>query len=115
MGLKIFATQKTSAFLKEHYIPAQKLFKIYEEKEPNIATFISYQKLNLVVNITDPDYQPQQLIDDDYQIRRSAADFGIPLFTNLQATKLFVRALSQKSLKDLKIYPYKKYLESIGK
>lgn len=115
MGLKIFATQKTSIFLKEHHIPAKKLFKIYEKKEPNIATFISHQKLDLVINITDPDYQPQKLIDDDYQIRRSAADFGIPLFTNLQAAKLFIRALSQKSLKDLKIYSYKKYLESIGK
>jgi len=115
MGLKIFATQKTSIFLKEHHIPAQKLFKIYEKKEPNIATFISHQKLDFVINITDPDYQPRKLIDDDYQIRRSAADFGIPLFTNLQAAKLFIHALSQKSLKDLKIHPYKKYLESIGK
>lgn len=110
MGLKIYATRKTALFLQKNHLPAQRLYKIFEKKEPNIATFISQGKLDLVINITDPDYRPQPQVADDFQIRRAAADFQIPLFTNLQSAKLFIHALAQKSLKDLKISPYQTYI-----
>ena len=65
----------------------------------------------MVINITDPDYISEKLINDDYQIRRSTVDFDIPLFTNLQTAKLFIQALVLKSKDDLKITSYEDYLQ----
>ena len=110
LGLKIYATHKTSEFLNKNNIPAERLFKIFEKQEPNISTYLSEKKLDLVINITDQGYVPKNLLEDDYKIRRNTVDFGIPLITNLQAAKLFVQALSLKKNKDLKIKPYDNYL-----
>lgn len=110
LGLKIYATHKTSEFLNKNNIPAERLFKIFEKQEPNISTYLSEKKMDLVINITDQGYVPKNLLEDDYKIRRNTVDFGIPLITNLQAAKLFVQALSLKKNSDLKIKSYKSYL-----
>lgn len=113
LGLKIYATHKTGEFLNRNQIPSERLFKIHEKTEPNISTFLAKRKINLVINITDPDYVSEKLINDDFQIRRSTVDFGVPLFTNLQAAKLFVRALSLKDKNDLQISSYEDYLQKV--
>jgi len=111
IGLKIFATRKTAEFLIKNQIPAKILYKIHEIKEPNIATFLAKKKLDLVININDQGYQPKDIIEDDYKIRRLTVDFGIPLITNLQAAKIFVQALFQKKEKELLIKSYSEYLK----
>jgi len=111
LGLKIYATNKTSEFLNKNKIICEKLFKIHEKTEPNIATFLADRKIDLVINITDSDYISEKLVNDDYQIRRNTVDFGIPLFTNLQTAKLFVQALTLKNKDDLKITSYEDYLQ----
>lgn len=110
IGLKIYATHKTCEFLNKNKIPAEKLYKIHEKEEPNIATFLAQKKLDLVININDQGYLPKDAAEDDYKIRRNTVDFGIPLITNLQAAKLFVQAFSKKKEKDLLIKSYEKYL-----
>lgn len=114
LGFKIYATQKTAEFLIKNKVPAEKLYKIHEEKEPNIATFLTEKKLDLVINITDQGYQPKSIIEDDYKIRRLAVDFGIPLFTNLQTASLLVHSLSLKKKSDLKIKSYSDYIKLIN-
>jgi len=111
MGLKIFATRKTAEFLIKNQIPAKMLYKIHEIKEPNIATFLAKKKLDLVININDQGYQPKDIVEDDYKIRRLTVDFGIPLITNLQAAKIFVQALFQKKEKELLVKSYTEYLK----
>jgi len=110
IGLKIYATHKTCEFLNKNKIPTEKLYKIHEKEEPNIATFLAQKKLDLVININDQGYLPKDAAEDDYKIRRNTVDFGIPLITNLQAAKLFVQAFSKKKEKDLLIKSYEKYL-----
>ncbi len=95
MGLKIYATQHTSEFLNKNKIKTERLYKIHEKKSPNLADFLSGRKIDLVINITDQDFVSQKLLDDDYQIRRTTVDYGIPLFTNLQTATLFVQAYSR--------------------
>jgi len=110
MNLKIYATHHTCAFLNRNEIKAAKLYKIYEKREPNIDTFLSEKKIDLVINITDTDFVSTKLIDDDYQIRRSTVDFGIPLFTNLQSAKLFVQSLKAKNPGKLTVKSYGQYI-----
>jgi len=53
--------------------------------------------------------QVEEELTNDYIIRRTAVDFAIPLFTNVQLARRFVEALSRKSLADLQIKSWKEY------
>ena len=48
--------------------------------------------------------------EDDYTIRRAAVDYNVPLFTNLQAARLFVQAIAHYSLEDLPVLPWDEYV-----
>ncbi|MCR4324385.1 MAG: carbamoyl-phosphate synthase large subunit, partial [Candidatus Curtissbacteria bacterium] len=108
LGLKIYATVGTSAFLKKHGLKNIKLHKIYERKKPNVLDFLHTKKIDLVINIIDPYFKKE--FDDDYLIRRATIDFGIPLLTNIQTAELFVKAIYEKKLSDLKPLPWQSYV-----
>lgn len=112
LGLKIYATSRTSQFLKSHGITNQKLYKIQENKKPTVIDFITAKKIDLVINIFIP-YQENDL-GDGYLIRRAAIDFGIPILTNLQTAELFVKSISQKPLSELKALSWDSYVTSRG-
>lgn len=111
-GLKIYATSGTSKFLKDHEIKNQKLYKIHENKKPTVIDFIVAKKIDLVINIFVP-YQENDL-GDGYLIRRATIDFAIPLLTNLQTAELFAKALSRKTISDLKPLPWNSYVAFRG-
>ncbi|MBI3342138.1 carbamoyl-phosphate synthase (glutamine-hydrolyzing) large subunit [Candidatus Curtissbacteria bacterium] len=108
LGLKIYATSGTSAYLKKYGILTTTLFKIHENKKPTIIDYITSKKVDMVINIFDP-YEAMHS-GDGYKIRRATLDFGIPLLTNLQNTELFIESLSKKSLVDLKPMPWNSYI-----
>lgn len=108
IGLKIYATAGTSSFLTSSGVTANLLYKIYENKKPNVLDVLHAKEVDLVINIIDPYFKKE--FDDDYQIRRTTIDFGIPLITNLQTAELFAASLAQKNLKDLKALPWNHYL-----
>ncbi len=109
MGLKIYATAGTTAFLKKNKIEATKLYKIHEKKKPNALDALLAKKIDLVINIVDPYFKRE--FDDDYEIRRAAIDYGIPVLTNIQTAELFVHAITTKKLSDLKILPWNFYVK----
>ena len=61
----------------------------------------------LVINIPK-NYQEEELTND-YIIRRKAADFGIPLITNLQLAQRFVETIARKQMSDLEIKSWGEY------
>ena len=109
LGLQIFATEGTSKFLEKHKIKTTKLYKIHEKKKPNVLDYLNSKKIDLVINIFDPYFKKE--FDDDYLIRRATIDYGVELLANMQTAKLFVSAISQKTLSDLKILPWDYYLD----
>jgi hypothetical protein len=48
-------------------------------------------------------------LTNDYLIRRRAADFGIPLITNIQLAQRFVEALSKVGMAELQIKSWQEY------
>ena len=68
-------------------------------------------QFDLVVNIPK-NFQEDEL-SNDYFIRRKAADFGIPLMTNIELANRFVEAISKKSLNALRIKSMQAYAENI--
>jgi hypothetical protein len=60
-----------------------------------------------VINI--PKHTGEEELANDYVIRRKAADFGIPLVTNIQLAQRLVEALSKKSIAELQIKSWQEY------
>jgi carbamoyl-phosphate synthase large subunit len=106
-GFEVFATDHTAEFLEKQGIKCKKLFKLHEKKEPNISTFVQKRLLDLVVCAPDPAKQIE--VDDEFDIRRNAIDYNIPLITNVQLAKQFFGSMLKKSSEELEIMAWDEY------
>lgn len=107
LGYKIYATDQTSTFLSKNNIENVRVFKIYENPYNNFLNYIKKGEVGLVININDQSSQIR--LDDDYKIRRFAIDYNVPLITNSQLAKLFIRTISKLKLGDLEILSWNEY------
>jgi carbamoyl-phosphate synthase large subunit len=98
LGLALYATRHTSAFLAAHGVATTYVHKIHEHGAPTVLDLITRRELDLIINVTD-EYVVKEF-DDDYTIRRAAIDFNIPLLTNLQVARLLVGALARYRERD---------------
>lgn len=94
LELPIYATEKTSEFLSKNGIKSQRLYKIHQQKSPNVLEMFQQKKVDLAINIADA-YVVKD-INDDYLIRRSAVDNNVYLITNANKAGLFIKALTYK-------------------
>ncbi len=108
LGVALYATEKTCAFLRAHDIEATLLYKIHEQQSPNILTYFSENKVDLAINIVDNHVKKE--LDDDYLVRRYAVDHNIPLFTKIKQARLFARAIVSKDLATVPIKCWNEYL-----
>ena len=106
-GYNIYATEHTYLFLKNNGIKCTRLYKVHEEKHPNVINYIMNKRLGLIINIPDPHKQIR--LDDTYTIRRAAVDYSIPLITNLQLADLFIECISTLKLTDLEVKSWSEY------
>ncbi len=111
-GYTLYATRHTSKFLEENGVPNVRLYKIHERRKPSLLDAIVPGKLDLIINI--PVGYDRRELTDGYIIRRRAADFGIPLITNLQLADLFVKSIAVKEWDALEAHPYDHYVPSAG-
>jgi len=107
LGLPLYATEKTCAFLGAHGIEATLLYKIHEQREPNVLTCFREHKVDLAINVVDRFVQKE--VDDDYAMRRYAVDYNIPLFTKIKQARLFVHAMMEKDVNALPIKSWSEY------
>jgi carbamoyl-phosphate synthase large subunit len=101
MGLKFYGTKGTADFYIDNGIEVEILYRPFDNLEPGILTYMSEGKIDLVINI--PKTAEKVELDSDYIIRRKAVDLNIPLFTNVQIAKRFVKALKNYKPSELKI------------
>jgi carbamoyl-phosphate synthase large subunit len=107
LGVKLYATKGTAAFLRSNGVEATHLHWPDEQASPNTLEVLSQRKVDLVINI--PKHSGEAELANDYQIRRKSADFGIPLITNIQLAQRLVEALAKKRLVDLEIKSWQEY------
>jgi len=108
LNLPIFATEKTAKFLRKHNINTKHLYKIQENKSPNVLTYFQKGKVDLAINLVETQLQKDE--SDHYTIRRAAIDHNIPLFTNRQKAELFVKAIVEKDINNLPIKSWNEYV-----
>ena len=112
MGVNLFATKGTAAFLRSNGVEATSLHWPDEAASPNVLEVLAARTVDLVINI--PKHSGEAELANDYQIRRKSADFGIPLITNIQLAQRLVEALAKKGLADLAIRSWQEYAGRSG-
>ena len=105
--MNLYATHGSAAFLRENNVEVTELFWPDEPQTPNTLEYLSARKFDLVINI--PKHTGEEELANDYVIRRKAADFGIPLVTNIQLAQRLVEALSAKNIAELQIKSWQEY------
>lgn len=106
-GLKFYGTQGTADFYKQYDIEVQHLYRPYEKLEPSVLSVMETNQVDLVINI--PKNSEKLELDTDYLIRRRAVDLNIPLITNIQFAKRFVKALRIYGLENLPLKSWNEY------
>ena len=106
-GYKIYATEGTHKFFTENDVYSTLVYWPSDNKEPNVKTYLHDHKFDMVINI--PKNLTKAELDNDYQIRRTAVDFNIPLITNARLASAFINAFTQLSIDDLKIKTWNEY------
>ena len=107
LGVPLYATEKTCAFLRAHSVEATMLYKIHERRTPNVLAYFRDNKIDLAINIVDAHVKKE--VDDDYALRRYAVDHNIPLFTKIKQARLFIRAIVEKDLVTIPIKAWNEY------
>uniref|UniRef100_A0A7S2UQ81 Carbamoyl phosphate synthase arginine-specific large chain n=1 Tax=Attheya septentrionalis TaxID=420275 RepID=A0A7S2UQ81_9STRA len=101
MGYNLYATRKTAAILKKNNVPCIELAYPTEKSgsdDPNVLDVLKANDICLVINV--PTHESTRL-EDNFLMRRTAVDFGIPLLTNMQLVKVFTSAMFKYKNGDL--------------
>lgn len=107
LQIPIYATEKTCRFLRFHGIPAKRLYKIHENRKPDILDYFARGKVDLAINIVDQ--QIKKDVDDGFIMRRAAIDHNIRLVTNRKNADLYIKALTEYKLEDLPVKSWNEY------
>jgi len=108
LGIKFYGTRGTAKFLQSNDIETEILHWPLEKRSPNTLEYIKSGEIDLVINLPK-NYQEQELTND-YMIRRTAADYNVPLITNRQLAMRFAEALSRTNLESLEIKSWGEYI-----
>jgi len=118
LGYKIFATDTTAEFFKKHGVLCEEIRKA-SEPTPNILNIVESKKVSFVVilsksvtELSKEKSKEEHMLTDGFRIRRATVDNQIPLFTDLQLARAFIKALAHYKVEDLEIKSYKEYLNS---
>ena len=94
LGYNIYATKKTYDILIKNKVPCKELGypteKTDDSNGTNVLDMLRAKDIGLVVNI--PTHNSTRL-EDNFMMRRTAVDFGIPLLTNMNLFKVFTDAM----------------------
>ena len=107
MGLKFYGTKGTADFYKDNGIDVEELHRPFDNMEPSILTYLGDGKIDLVINI--PKTTEKVELDSDYIVRRKAIDLNIPLITNTQFAKRFIKSIKRYTPSDLEVKSWDEY------
>ncbi|NHI92525.1 MAG: carbamoyl-phosphate synthase (glutamine-hydrolyzing) large subunit [Candidatus Lokiarchaeota archaeon] len=112
----IYATDHTAEAFQKYDIPVTVLYKLSElDKKPNIRDYITENKIDLIINIPTTKNVEKYLkvINDEYDIRRMAIEFNIPVMTNFQLAQSLVDAIGRMKVKKHSIISLNEYLKRL--
>ncbi len=106
-GYKLFATRGSAQFLQQNGVEVTEVAWPDEAVDPNVMDYIRNKKFDLVINI--PKNLSKIELNNDYEIRRGAIDYNIPLITNARLASAFIQAFCRYEIDQLKINSWDEY------
>jgi carbamoyl-phosphate synthase large subunit len=106
-GYNLFATKGSAKFLSDNDVPVTTLYWPDEAESPNTLEYLKSRKIDLVINI--PKNLSKTELYNDYEIRRAAVDFNIPLITNARLASAFIYAICKLQPEDIAINSWDEY------
>ncbi len=106
-GYTLFATHGSAKFLEDNGVPVTALYWPDESGTPNTLEYLKSRKIDLVINI--PKNLSKTELYNDYEIRRAAVDFNIPLITNARLASAFIYAICKLKPEDIAINSWDEY------
>ena len=106
-GYNLFATRGSAKFLTDNDVPVTTLYWPDEAESPNTLEYLKSRKIDLVINI--PKNLSKTELYNDYEIRRAAVDFNIPLITNARLASAFIYAICKLQPEDIAILSWDEY------
>lgn len=93
IGYGILATEGTAAFFASHGLQAQPVGKIGDD-DKDIPSFVRKGRIQAIINTVGTKRTSDE---DGEQIRRSAIEHGVPLFTALDTANAMLKVLESRS------------------
>ena len=106
-GYNLFATPGTSLFLSNNGIECTTLDWPDSDNHPTTIHYMRDKKIDMVINI--PKNLSNTELNNDFEIRRCAIDFNIPLITDAQLADDFIKSFCGRDINNLKIKSWDEY------
>lgn len=107
-GWELYTTSGTHDFFSKQGVATRFLFKVSEERKPNVVDVIREKRVDLIISI--PRAESDRSITDGYRLRRLAIDHHIPLITNLQIAQVFLQCLIEGKSRKITIKSWREYI-----
>lgn len=94
-GYTLYATEATAEVMKKNQVPCTVVAYPTDEgssSKPNAVDLIKSGDIGMVINV--PSHESKRL-EDNYHMRRTAVDFGVPLLTDTNLVKVFANAVQE--------------------
>jgi carbamoyl-phosphate synthase large subunit len=105
LGFSLVATTGTHRFLRENSVPAEFVYKLKEQKRPNVVDMIKSGEIRMVINTTIG----KQSIKDSYYIRKNALLFNIPAFTTVSGARAAVEGIESNHTGKIEVKPLQEF------
>ena len=106
-GYNLYATPGTAKYLLQHDIECTTLDWPDSDNHPTTVDYIKDRKIDMVINI--PKNLSKNELNNDFEIRRCAIDFNIPLITDTQLANDFIKSFCGRDMDDIKIKSWDEY------
>jgi carbamoyl-phosphate synthase large subunit len=106
-GYNLYATPGTAKYLLQHDIECTTLDWPDSDNHPTTVDYIKDRKIDMVINI--PKNLSKNELNNDFEIRRCAIDFNIPLITDTQLANDFIKSFCGRDMDDIKIKSWGEY------
>lgn len=101
LGFTIYATGGTASVLNRNMIAANHVYRIHEEKEPNVITLLESGKISYVISTSETGRNPSL---DSVRMRRKAVERSIICLTAIDTANALLECLeSNRSIEDVEL------------
>jgi carbamoyl-phosphate synthase large subunit len=104
LGFRLIATSGTAAYLSEHDVPTETVFKL-KEGRPNVMDYIKNGEIQLVINTSFG----KRTFSDSYEIRRTTLLYNVPYTTTISAAKAMAEAVEELQRGDWDVRTLQEY------